>query len=52
MGQRNNAIISEKVFLDIENALLQAANIIEVLSAKLAAANIELESLFESEIYL
>lgn len=39
--QRNNAKVSEKVFFEIENALSQAAETIEVLSAKLAAANIE-----------
>lgn len=48
MGQRMFIRINKA----IENALLQVANTIEVLSAKLAAANIELESLFESEIYL
>ena len=38
--QRNNAKVSEKVFFEIENALSQAADTIEALSAKLAA-NIE-----------
>ncbi len=40
--QRNNAKVSEKVFLEIEKAFLQAADTIEALSAKLAAANREL----------
>lgn len=40
--QRNNAKASEKVFLEIEKAFLQAADTIEALSAKLAAANREL----------
>lgn len=40
-GQRNNAKISEKVFLEIEKAFLQAADTIEALSAKLTAANRE-----------
>lgn len=40
--QRNNAKVSEKVFLEIEKAFLQAADTIEALSAKLVAANREL----------
>ena len=40
--QRNNAKVSEKLFLEIEKAFLQAADTIEALSAKLAAANREL----------
>lgn len=39
--QRNNAKVSEKVFFEIENALSQAADTIEALSAKLTAANME-----------
>lgn len=39
--QRNNAKVSEKVFFEIENALSQAADTIEALSAKLAVANME-----------
>lgn len=44
--QRNNAKVSEKVFFEIENALSEAADTIEALSAKLAAANME-----RSEVY-
>lgn len=39
--QRSNAKVSEKVFFEIENVLSQAADTIEALSAKLAAANME-----------
>lgn len=39
--QRNNAKVSEKVFFEIGNALSQASDTIEALSAKLAAANME-----------
>lgn len=39
--QRNNAKVSEKVFLEIENALHEAADTIEALSAKLANENME-----------
>lgn len=39
--QRNNTKVSGKVFFEIENALSQAADTIEALSAKLAAANMD-----------
>lgn len=39
--QRNNAKVSGKVFFEIENALSEAADTIEALSAKLQAANME-----------
>lgn len=39
--QRNNEKVSGKVFFEIENALSQAADTIEALSAKLAEANME-----------
>ncbi len=39
--QRSNAKVSEKVFFEIEKVLLQAADTIEALSAKLQVANME-----------
>lgn len=39
--QRNNTKVSGKVFFEIENALSEAADTIEALSAKLQAANME-----------
>lgn len=39
--QRNNAKVSEKVFFEIENALSEAADTIEALSAKLSVENME-----------
>lgn len=39
--QRNNAKVSGKVFFEIENALSEAADTIEALSAKLQAVNME-----------
>ncbi len=47
--QRNNAKVSGKVFFEIENALSEAADTIEALSAKLQAANMDRSSAYYGE---